>query len=413
MVTVEARQLSKVYRIYAHPQDRLKEFLFRGRRTYHKQFWALRDVSFQVKRGTTLGIIGDNGAGKSTLLQLVAGTLQPSAGMRRVEGCVSAILELGAGFNPEFTGRENALMSGAIMGIPSREMERKLPEVAAFADIGDFLDQPVKIYSSGMYIRLAFAVATAIDPDVLIIDEALSVGDVYFQKRCFDRIDSFRKTGKTILFCSHDLYYVRMICDELIWLRNGQIHEMGEASRVAGAYENYLRERELPSAKPPVGADHVTPFPWIDRIHVAKAEDSGERDIFMTGDDIVVTVSFRVPQSPTPVHIGVVLTRNDGTECFGTGTHIVAMEAATESGHAHLHLPRLPLLSGEYALSAFLLDGNGLHVYDRRLREVRFRVAQKAKMIGLCYLDHRWEVEPLGEGVKPLPRQGAGVEAAG
>lgn len=414
MIAIEAQHLSKAYRFYAKPTDRLKEWLTSGRRSYHQEFWALRDVSFRAKTGTTLGLIGDNGAGKSTLLALVAGVLRPNSGQVSTRGLVSTILELGTGFNPEFTGRENAIMSGTILGIPPKEMEQRFSELAAFAEIGDFMNQPVKCYSSGMYIRLAFAVATTIDPDVLIIDEALSVGDVYFQKRCFDRIDSFRKTGKTILFCSHDLYYVRMICDEVIWLRNGQIHEMGEASRVVGAYENYLRERELPSAKPSASVDHRMVFPWIEGVHISRGDDSGDAcGTVMTGDDLMITVAFQVPQPPTPVHIGIVVIRNDGTECFGTGTHIVAMEAATESGQARLHLPRLPLLAGEYAVSAFLFDGNGLHVYDRRIREVRFRVAQKGKVIGLCHLDHWWEVEPFGGAANPLSRQEVGVEVTG
>lgn len=411
MIAIEADKLSKAYRIYANPTDRLKEWL--TRRRYHQEFWAVRDVSFQVKTGTTLGLIGDNGAGKSTLLQLVAGVLRPSSGQVTTGGRVSTLLELGTGFNPEFTGRENAIMSGTILGIPAKEMEARFSEVAAFAEIGDFMNQPVKIYSSGMYVRLAFAVATTIDPDVLIIDEALSVGDVYFQKRCFDRIDSFRKAGKTILFCSHDLYYVRMICDEVIWLRHGRIYEMGEASRVVGAYENYLRERELPSATPAAPVDNRMTFPWIEGMHVTRDDGSGDAcDTAMTGDDLVVTVSFCVPQPPTPVHIGIVVTRNDGTECFGTGTHIVPLTAPTESGQARLHLPRLPLLSGEYALTVFLLDGNGWHVYDRRIREVRFRVMQRARVLGLCYLDHWWEVEPFGGQPEPMLRGEVGAGAA-
>lgn len=410
MIAIEAHNLSKVYRIYANPTDRLKEWL--TRRRYHQEFWAVRDVSFQAKAGTTLGLIGDNGAGKSTLLALVAGVLRPSSGQVTTGGQVSTLLELGTGFNPEFTGRENAIMSGTILGIPAKEMEARFSEVAAFAEIGDFMNQPVKIYSSGMYVRLAFAVATAVDPDVLIIDEALSVGDVYFQKRCFDRIDRFRKAGKTILFCSHELYYVRMICDEVIWLRHGKIQEVGEASRVVGVYENYLRERELPSAEPSAPVDNRMTFPWIEGLHVSRGDGSGDCETVMTGEDLVITVSFHVPQPPTLVHIGIVVTRNDGTECFGTGTHIVSLPAATESGQAHLHLPRLALLSGEYALSVFLLDENGWHVYDRRIREVRFRVAQRGRVLGLCYLDHWWKVEPSGGAAKQLPREEAGVETS-
>src|SRR3972149_969306 len=225
---IEAEGLTKVYRIYADPKDRLRDFLLPGRRGRHQEFWALRDVSFRAQVGSTIGIVGDNGAGKSTLLQLVAGTLTPPSGTLRVRGRVSAILELGSGFNPEFTGRENVLMGGSIMGISQREMERRFPEIVSFAEIGDFIDRPVRMYSTGMYLRLAFAVATSVDPDVLILDEALSVGDNYFTKKCIDRIERFRKAGKSILFCTHNLYQVWMICDYAIWLHEGQVAAQGE-----------------------------------------------------------------------------------------------------------------------------------------------------------------------------------------
>ncbi len=394
MYAIEATNLSKVYRIYANPKDRLKEYLFRGRRTYHQAYWALRDVSFKAAVGSTIGLIGDNGAGKSTLLQIAAGTLRPTSGSVALRGRVSTILELGSGFNPEFTGRENAFMCGAIMGIGQREMEQRYPEIAAFAEIGEFIERPVKMYSTGMYVRLAFAVATSVDPDILIIDEALSVGDQYFQKRCIDRIENFRKAGRTILFCSHNLYQVRLICDETIWLKDGRVEMAGETSRVVGAYENYLREREVPKA-PVVASVETGPkaFPWICGVQLSRGEEDGERDQFMSGEDLTVTVQYEVPQPPTPVHVGVVVVRNDAVLVFGTGTHVVGVKPPSRSGSVRLHFPRLSLMSGEYALSVFLLDEHGLHVYDEREREFKFRVMQTMQALGLCYLDHRWEVE--------------------
>lgn len=393
MYAIEATNLSKVYRIYANPRDRLKEYLFRGRRTYHQPFWALRDVSFRAGVASTTGLIGDNGAGKSTLLQLVAGTLRPTSGSVTLRGRVSTILELGTGFSPEFTGRENAFMSGAIMGIGQKEMERRFPEIAAFAEIGEFIERPVKMYSSGMYVRLAFAVATSVDPDILIIDEALSVGDQYFQKRCIDRIESFRKAGKTILFCSHNLYQIRLICDEALWLKDGHVAMAGETSRVVGAYENYLREREVPRAPVAVVDQRLGAFPWIVGVQLSRGAEDGERDQFMSGDDLTVTVRYEVPHPPTPVHVGVVVMRNDAVLVFGTGTHVAGVKPPTCSGTVRFHLPRVSLMSGEYALSVFLLDEHGLHVYEEREREFKFRVVQNVQALGLCYLDHRWEVE--------------------
>jgi lipopolysaccharide transport system ATP-binding protein len=394
MYAIRVDHLSKAYRIYANPKDRLKELWFRGRRKYHEQFWALRDVSLQAKAGSTFGLIGNNGAGKSTLLQLVAGTLRPSSGNVVVHGRVSTILELGAGFNLEFTGRENALMGGTILGIPAKEMERKLPEIVAFAEIGDFMDRPVKMYSSGMYVRLAFAVATCVDPDVLIIDEALSVGDQYFQKRCIDRIEGFRRAGKTILFCSHNLYQIRLICDETIWLKEGQVAMAGDASRVVAAYENYLREREVPKALPPAIDEQPRAFPWIAGVRLTRGVDDGpERDHFMTGEDLTITVEYEVPQPPAVVHVSVFLDRNDGVQVFGTATHVADVKPPTCSGSVRLCLPRLALMSGAYAVSAFLLDEHGLHIYDQRVREFKFQVEQNVQALGLCYLDHRWEVD--------------------
>ncbi len=402
MYAIEVSELSKVYRIYSNPKDRLKEYLLRGRRTYHQAFWALRDVSFRAGVGSTVGLIGDNGAGKSTLLQLVAGTLRPTSGSVALKGRVSTILELGAGFNPEFTGRENLFMSGAIMGISQKEMGRRFPEIADFAEIGDFIERPVKMYSSGMYVRLAFAVATSVDPDILIIDEALSVGDQYFQKRCVDRIEQFRRSGKTILFCSHNLYQVLSICDETIWLRDGQVAMAGQTSRVVGMYENYLRERELPRA-PVIRVDQgPRTFPWISRVRLSRDGEDVECDQFMTGDELAITVQYEVPDPPTPVHLGVVLYRNDGVEVFGTGTHVANVKPPAHSGSIRLRFPALPLMSGEYAISVFLLDDHGVHFYHQREREFTFQVVQNVQALGLCHLEHRWEVEvPSDPGEQP------------
>ncbi len=395
MYAVETQNLTKVYRIYADPKDRLKEYLFRGRRSYHQEFCALREVSFRAQVGSTVGLIGDNGAGKSTLLQLVAGTLRPTSGSVRLQGRVSTILELGSGFNVEFTGRENVFMSGAIMGIGQREMERRFPEIAAFAEIGEFIDRPVKMYSTGMFLRLAFAVATSVDPDVLIIDEALSVGDQYFTKKCIDRIECFRKAGKTILFCSHSLYQVRLVCDHAIWLHEGQVAAQGEAPGVIDAYENYVREREAQKVPLPEAGERAgpKPFPWISRVTIVVDGDDRARDQVVMGDDVAVRVCYQVPKPPTPVHVGIIVNRNDGIRCFGTGTHFSDLEPPPRSGVACLLLPKLSLLSGEYDLSVYLLDETGLHIYDQRLREVKFKVSETLQALGVCHLEHRWRFD--------------------
>jgi ABC-type polysaccharide/polyol phosphate transport system ATPase subunit len=240
-IAVSFQNISKAYLLFNRPQDRLKESLFKyfGKH-YGRVFWALRDVSYQVRRGAVLGIIGRNGSGKSTLLQVIAGTLQPTAGLLAVNGRLSALLELGAGFNPEFTGRENIFLNGAILGLTDKEVHERLDQIIAFAGIGEFVDQPVKIYSSGMYIRLAFAIAASVDPDVLIIDEALAVGDAGFIIKCMNRMKQLKESGTTILLVTHDVQTVRSFCDEALWLEGGQVQLTGSPIDVTSHYVQYL-----------------------------------------------------------------------------------------------------------------------------------------------------------------------------
>ena len=220
---IEARGLGKCYGLYAHPSDRLKQLLWGRWRQFSREFWALREVDLLIRPGEVVGLVGRNGAGKSTLLQMLCGTLPPTKGHLRVHGRVAALLELGAGFNPEFTGIENVFMNGAILGLKHHEVEERLDEILAFADIGEFVHQPVKTYSSGMFVRLAFAVATSVEPDILVIDEALAVGDGAFARKSFDRIMRLKDSGKTILFCSHSMYQVEALCSRAIWIDKGKL----------------------------------------------------------------------------------------------------------------------------------------------------------------------------------------------
>lgn len=240
---IELAGLAKCYPIYARPLDRLKEMLVRGRRRYHQEFWALDDVSVTIGRGETVGVIGANGSGKSTLLQLVAGVLAPTRGTVTVNGRVAALLELGAGFDPEFSGRDNVYMGGAIMGISRHEMDARFDAIVAFAELGEFIDQPVKTYSSGMYVRLAFALAINVDPEVLLVDEALSVGDAVFQHRCMHKIRELQARGVTILFVSHDTGTVKSICTRAVWLEGGRLVEVGTPEAVVNHYHASVSRR--------------------------------------------------------------------------------------------------------------------------------------------------------------------------
>jgi lipopolysaccharide transport system ATP-binding protein len=237
-VAIRVTSLGKCYQIYEKPEHRLWQGLLRGRKQFYREFWALRDVSFAVRKGETVGIIGRNGSGKSTLLQMISGTLTPTSGTVDVNGKVAALLELGAGFNPEFTGRENVYMNATILGLPQEAIDERFDDIAAFADIGPFIDQPTKLYSSGMYVRLAFSVIAHVDADILVVDEALSVGDAVFTQRCMRFIRSFQERG-TLIFVSHDTSAIQNLCKTAIWLGNGQIHKVGTSKAVAEAYLQY------------------------------------------------------------------------------------------------------------------------------------------------------------------------------
>src|SRR5258707_9483032 len=243
-VALRVEKVSKQYRIYERPGDRLKESLSRGLLRRHKEFWALRDVEFEIEAGTTVGIIGQNGCGKSTLLQIIAGTLAPTHGDVWHEGRIAALLELGAGFDPEFTGVENVYMNASLMGFSRRETEAIFPRIGRFAEIGQFIGQPVKTYSSGMYVRLAFAIAASVEPDILIIDEALAVGDAIFQHRCLQRIKDLHERGTTVLFVSHDAAAVRALCSRAILLNQGRMIADGAPVDVLNHYQEIVMERE-------------------------------------------------------------------------------------------------------------------------------------------------------------------------
>ena len=241
-IAISVKDLTKTYRIFGQPSDRIKQALTFGRMRFHREFTALQNISFEIKKGESVGIIGRNGSGKSTLLQLICGILKPTSGELQVDGRISALLELGSGFNPEFTGRENIYFQGAVMGISREEMERRFDDVATFADIGEFIDQPVRIYSSGMYVRLAFAVNILSDPEIMIVDEALAVGDMAFQAKCMTALKRIQERGVTVLFVSHDIGALKSLCSRGIFLERGKIQEIGSSGEVAEHYIRSMRE---------------------------------------------------------------------------------------------------------------------------------------------------------------------------
>ncbi|HYY41452.1 MAG TPA: ABC transporter ATP-binding protein, partial [Pyrinomonadaceae bacterium] len=339
-VALRVENVSKQYRIYARPGDRLKETLTRGRLKRHREFWALKGVSFEVESGTTTGIIGPNGCGKSTLLQIIAGTLEPTGGSVWREGRVAALLELGAGFDPEFTGLENVYMNAALMGLSRRETARLFPEIERFAEIGQFMQQPVKTYSSGMFVRLAFAVASNVEPDILIIDEALAVGDAVFQHRCLRRIKEIQERGATVLFVSHDAAAVRALCSRAILMSAGRVLQDGPPSEVLNHYQKIVMEREQAyedeSAKSEEGsefeandAEIETPIRYDYRHGDGTAEivgaellDSSRRQagVVESGTPLTLRVRARFNRDTDDAVFGFLVNDSRGVHAYGTNT---------------------------------------------------------------------------------------------
>ena len=383
MNAVEFQSVSKSYSIYDSPGDRLKELLTFNRLRFHKDFWALHDVSLEVKRGETFCIVGENGSGKSTLLQIVAGILAPSSGTVKVAGRVSALLELGAGFNPEFTGRDNVYLNGSIMGLSTKQIDQRYKDIEDFAEIGEFIDRPVKTYSSGMVVRLAFAVAINVDPEVLLVDEALAVGDLYFRQRCMRKVHELRSRGITILFVSHAVGDVKAIGDRALWIEHGRMVEIGETDRVVAKYlaamvekdSTYLKLKKRPEARPgaavvqaPEIVDHI---PNIDhRYGDGRAEVLGIAVLDLQGrpiqvldpsSQIVVRISVRAREEVAMPIVGFMLRNHLGIDFSGTNTEREGHEmpplrpGEIRTVDFHVELPEL--YPASFSFSPAVADG--------------------------------------------------------
>ena len=376
-------------------------------RQYVREFRALHDVNFSIAKGEVVGIVGRNGAGKSTLLQMVCGTLSPSVGHLQVQGKVAALLELGAGFNPDFTGLENIYMNAAILGLNHQQVDARLDGILAFADIGDFVRQPVKTYSSGMFMRLAFAVATSVEPDILVIDEALSVGDGAFARKSFDRIMAMKDAGKTILFCSHSMYQVEALCSRAIWMESGTVKMFGSAADVTYAYQTSL-DAVIAAAKPavessnPLSSSSAASAPAaagtarIDSVSGKVGGQEGrELDVVSGVSDLEVTVCYSIdPALPLPsVAIGFADANSQTiSSILSTNDGITLKTDAEGHGQVTIVLPKLPLLKGRYTVTAFLACEKALHLYQMVERSLTVNVTQKGLEQGVVQLPHQWKV---------------------
>jgi len=405
-----ARDLGKVYRVYPSPWDRLAEGL--TGRTRHRDFVALEGVGFELGHGEGLAVVGENGAGKSTLLKILAGVTRPTRGTVRVEGRIASILELGSGFHPEFTGRQNIVLNAAMLGLSEREVAETTPDIVEFSELDGFIDQPVKTYSTGMAMRLAFAIATQVDPDVLIIDEALSVGDGYFQKKCMDRMRRFVDGGGTLFFCSHAMYYVSYFCDRALWLRGGRPAALGPVEEVVREYERFLTLKvgggaEAPdgdAAPEPAGEGGLEP-----RIRAVRLSAAGSPSgPFRCGDPFTLEVDWESPEPEIGFQVAVGINRSDDLEVCAFSTAVDGGEPirGRREHSLRLSVPELPLVKGEFGLYVFLLDEAGLHVYDRKVLPAAFRVESRSYRFGLVDVEHRWE--PAGpEAAMPRTLSGS------
>lgn len=449
---VEVRSVSKCYQMYPEPQDRFKQFFmprlhhwlpFMGKSQYYQEFWSLREVSLRLKKGEVMGVIGVNGAGKSSLLQLICGVMASSEGEVKVQGRVAALLELGAGFNPDFTGRENIGLNATLLGLTLEEIKNKTPEIIEFSGIKDFIDQPVKTYSSGMYVRLAFAIATSVEPDILVIDEALSVGDGAFARKSFDRIMDLKARGVTILFCSHNIYQVEALCENAIWLDQGRMRASGPARGVCQAYNEFLDQKSAGQSAASLGFDGAhdahadlesIKTQWIHSGERALQEGEGsaldqtqptgpagpkgqngpngpsgtarigavsfkingvqaeQLRLISEDSDLEVAIEFTSALDLPIPNVAVIFTDKSGrniSSCSNFYDQVALKRDEKGVTQARVVFPKLPLMRGSYGISVFLLCERAIHIYDSA-NVAEMEVTQRGLELGVVALERHW-----------------------
>jgi ABC-type polysaccharide/polyol phosphate transport system ATPase subunit len=401
---IVAEDLSKAYRIYAKPIHRLWDALFGARR--YQEFWAVRHVYLDIPRGSTVGIIGENGAGKSTLLKLLTGVTAPTSGRVSVDGRVASLLELGAGFHPEFSGRENIRLNCSILGMSAEEIDARFERIVEFSELGDFIDRPVKTYSSGMYVRLGFSVASSVDPDILFIDEALSVGDEHFKGKCVNRLNEFREQGKTVVFVSHDMGAVKSMCQWVVLMDKGEIVEQGTAEKVADEYLKRAHARGNERLSLVNRGTSTYPRWGSGEIEVTRVElvgpDGNATLVLHTDRPFAIRMHYRAQAAcRTPV-FGIGVYRSDGTyvngsnHCWREQPIELAQVAPGEEGVVEMSSERLQLLHGQYYVTTFVYDHSkpAPTPIDHREHVLTFEVLDaRRNQHGLLSLPSRWKVE--------------------
>jgi len=404
MDAIVVERVSKHFRIFRGREDTLKGAFARffRSRVHPEEFWALQDVSFSVAQGETFGIIGENGSGKSTLLKLLCGILRPDQGSININGRVAGLLELGAGFHPDLTGRENIYLNGSLLGFSKSQIDRRFGEIVSFAELEGFIDTPIKHYSSGMYVRLGFAIAVNVDPDVLLIDEVLAVGDESFQHKCYERLQDFKRRGKTFVLVTHDLGAVEKFCTQAMLLRDGRVVTSGPSRKAVDIYRGHVAEKEegaLAEATPKV--EEIASNRWgtqeVEIVGVSFHDANGEvRHRFKTGESIVIRIAYKAKvQIEDPV-FGIAIHRSDGVHVTGINTALDGLCFAPLQGEGlvECQLENASLNVGSYLLSAATHDREERRAYDYHDRQYPFEVASNGgpTFSGLLSIAHRWRL---------------------
>jgi ABC-type polysaccharide/polyol phosphate transport system ATPase subunit len=409
---VLVQNVSKLYRLYRHPSDRIREIIPFQTKKLHRDFWALSDISFSVENGETLGIVGPNGCGKSTLLQIICGILQPTSGRVVTRGRIAALLELGAGFNPEFTGRENVFLNGEIMGLSRAEIGRALPSIAAFADIGEFLDRPVKEYSSGMYVRLAFATAIHVEPQILVVDEALAVGDAVFANRCVRKFQELKRRKITVLFVSHDLGLVKQLSDRAILLVGGHIHAQGDPNQVMNQYIGLVLERQRADAEPAERAGIAAGFRHGDQtseiLSVQLIDASGKAvKAVRSGEPVRIRVRSVFHKAKSAPMVGLLIRNRIGMEVYGTNTRVEQIDLGRFDAGDELELEfrfECWLTPQQYTITVAMQNADGSS-HDWLDDVLAFEVVDSRALAGVVNLraDIEWRKKAAAVRERALP----------
>ena len=393
---IDIKNLTKKYALYAKPKDRLKEALNPFRKSYHEDFYALNNLNIEVAKGETVGFIGENGSGKSTLLKIITGVLTQTSGEIKIDGKISALLELGSGFNPEYSGYENIYLNGMVLGFSREQIDDMVDDIITFADIGDHINQPVKTYSSGMFVRLAFAVAINVDPDILIVDEALAVGDLEFQLKCMEKFTEFRNSNKTILFVSHDINSIRRFCDRVYWLKNGEIVDEGDTMEVTEQYDNFLKKKSLTSIDREKTS--IEERSSTDIVEIIKAELLDERlnSVEMVKQDsaLIVRVIYDVKNVniKNPV-LGIAIRTVDNRYVCGLNTLLDKVQIPWKKGKNifYLRYDKIGLLSGEYYFDVAVFEENATVPLVYQTKYMNMFITGKYIGEGIVVLEHQWK----------------------